>query len=233
MSPSSRPPKAAHALHARKRTFVRTEIWNAAIDLFAEKGYELTTIEEIAASAGVSRRTFFRYFASKDDVMVQAIDTYGDIIAAAIRDSGRLQDPLEIVRHAALRVAEFVVAQPRARKGMQITERSTAARGAQLSELAVIERRMASEFAASLRADQAGGHTPEILASLTFVLLNRTFKIWYDEAPEEIAETVDEIFAVLVRLTAGAARARSGKSKSRAAKATSPANPRRGHSRTR
>ena len=49
-------------LQARKQEFVRDAIWTAAIDLFAEKGFEETTVDDIVAAAGTSRRTFFRYF---------------------------------------------------------------------------------------------------------------------------------------------------------------------------
>lgn len=59
-----------------QQTFVRDEMWAVAVDRFIAHGYEATTVEEIAAAAGVSRRTFFRHYSSKDDLMVKAIDTY-------------------------------------------------------------------------------------------------------------------------------------------------------------
>jgi AcrR family transcriptional regulator len=190
-----------HALRLRKRRFVRSEIWNTAIDLFAKRGYDATTVDEIAAAAGVSRRTFFRYFSSKDDLMVQATDTYGDILTEAIREAGRLDRPLEVVKRAVLRVADFVVIQPAARKTMQIVEENAAARGAQLSEFAVIERRVAAAFASAFQSSSTDDCMPELLASLTFVTLKQAFNTWYHHQPERISDTVEEIFDTLIALT--------------------------------
>jgi TetR/AcrR family transcriptional regulator, regulator of mycofactocin system len=56
-------------LFKRKQQLVRDAIWDAAIDLFAAKGFDKVTVDNIAAAADVSQRTFFRYFASKNDLM--------------------------------------------------------------------------------------------------------------------------------------------------------------------
>jgi AcrR family transcriptional regulator len=53
----------------RHRVEVRTNLHDAAIGLFSERGYEATSVDDIAEAAGVSLRTFFRYFAGKDDVL--------------------------------------------------------------------------------------------------------------------------------------------------------------------
>ena len=72
----------------RKQQVVQDAIWNAAIDLFGEKGFDATTVDDIAAAAGVSQRTFFRYFASKSDLMGQSMLAYGEMLRAAINCSG-------------------------------------------------------------------------------------------------------------------------------------------------
>jgi AcrR family transcriptional regulator len=51
------------------RAEVRRELVAAAVDLFRTRGYEDTTVDDIAAAAGVGRRTFFRYFRSKEDAI--------------------------------------------------------------------------------------------------------------------------------------------------------------------
>jgi len=179
------------SLRLKKQQFVRSEIWNAAVDLFAEHGYDRTTVDDIATAAGVSRRTFFRYFASKDDVMVQATDTYGDLLVEAVKESAGAA-PLQIVERAVRRLAAFVVVQPRARLAMQIVRENPSARGAQLSEYSVITERVAQAFAEAGAAD--GGHAPALLASLTFLLLTRVFQTWYERA-SDIGPIVEEVVA--------------------------------------
>ncbi|OBI55636.1 TetR/AcrR family transcriptional regulator [Mycobacterium sp. E796] len=56
-------------LRERKRQQTRRELIRAAMRLFEEKGYEETTVAEITSAAGVSTKTFFNYFASKDEVL--------------------------------------------------------------------------------------------------------------------------------------------------------------------
>ncbi len=53
------------------------EIEKAALEVFERKGFEATTIEDIAAAAGISRRTFFRYFPSKNDIV---FGNFGDLL---------------------------------------------------------------------------------------------------------------------------------------------------------
>ena len=57
------------SLQSRKRQLVQDAIYEAAIDLFTKKGFDETTVEELAEAAGISRRSFFRYFQSKDDLL--------------------------------------------------------------------------------------------------------------------------------------------------------------------
>ena len=66
----------------RKKTATRDRIRASALRLFREQGYDATTVEQIAGAAGVSHMTFFRYFPTKEDVVLS--DSYDPVIAALI-----------------------------------------------------------------------------------------------------------------------------------------------------
>lgn len=83
----------------QQKQHTRVALEDAALRLFAHNGYEQTTVEEIAAAAGVSMRTFFRYFSSKQHVL------FGDVahhrvglLRAALQSRPVGEDPLDSVR---------------------------------------------------------------------------------------------------------------------------------------
>jgi AcrR family transcriptional regulator len=71
-------------IRERTRQIAQTELTSVAQDLFLEQGYDDTTVDQIAAAAGMSRRTFFRYFASKDDLVIGKYDLFADRMADAL-----------------------------------------------------------------------------------------------------------------------------------------------------
>jgi AcrR family transcriptional regulator len=73
-------------LRERKKQRTREQIIEAAMRLFAERGYQATTIAEIANAAEVAPRTFFSYFPSKEAVVFHNVDRDLDGLAGALRD---------------------------------------------------------------------------------------------------------------------------------------------------
>jgi mycofactocin system transcriptional regulator len=71
-----------------------------ALDLFERRGYQATTVEEIAAAAGVSRRTFFRYFDAKADVLWGSFDSEVATIRQLLADSPANLAVMSAIRRA-------------------------------------------------------------------------------------------------------------------------------------
>jgi AcrR family transcriptional regulator len=87
-------------LRARVRRRTRAEVAEVAFDLFAERGLELTTADEVAAAAGVSRASFFRLFSSKEEAVFVALEATGMVIAAALAERPAREDPWTALRSA-------------------------------------------------------------------------------------------------------------------------------------
>ncbi|OZM84023.1 TetR/AcrR family transcriptional regulator [Pseudonocardia sp. MH-G8] len=72
-------------LRERTRRAVQKEIADAALALFVSRGYDATTIDDIAAAAGMSQRSVFRYFATKEDIVVGKLDLRTDAMLDILR----------------------------------------------------------------------------------------------------------------------------------------------------
>lgn len=88
------------SLRERKRTRTREAIIEAAAELFERRGYEGTTIADIAAAADISTRTFFSYFGSKDDVLFPDADARVLAALTAIDERRPDERPTEILLRA-------------------------------------------------------------------------------------------------------------------------------------
>jgi AcrR family transcriptional regulator len=98
-------------LRERKRRETLQRITDAGMCLFIEKGYDATTLDEIATAAGISRRTFFYYFKSKDDILLSLQSSMGDMIVAAVRDAPPDARPLAAIRDAIVKVCAPISAE--------------------------------------------------------------------------------------------------------------------------
>ncbi|MFI8202410.1 TetR family transcriptional regulator [Streptomyces sp. NPDC085937] len=89
-------------LRERKKQRTRDALVRAALELIATRGYDGTTVDDIAAAVDVSQRTFFRYFASKEEVALFVPRLAESRIADAVRARPRDEAPLEVLRRAVL-----------------------------------------------------------------------------------------------------------------------------------
>jgi AcrR family transcriptional regulator len=87
-------------LRGRTRRAVRAEIGAAAMRLFLERGFEATTMEEIANEVGISRRSLFRYFGTKEDIVLGNHAEQGLVVKAALEARPASEGPWEALRAA-------------------------------------------------------------------------------------------------------------------------------------
>src|SRR5437588_13131452 len=84
----------------RKRRAVRAELSEVALELLIDRDFESVTVDEIASAVGVSRRTFFRYFASKEDVVFAFLDQWGRRLFEEIAGRPPEEAPITAVHRA-------------------------------------------------------------------------------------------------------------------------------------
>jgi AcrR family transcriptional regulator len=100
MPPPSQASSKSPSLRKRKHDFVRGVLEDAAFDLFVESGFENVTIEEIGRHAGVSRRTYFRYFKTKEDVVASSVWSFGSDILDQFREQPEDVEPMRALEAA-------------------------------------------------------------------------------------------------------------------------------------
>lgn len=88
----------ATGLRERKKRQTREALTHAALELFVERGYDETTLAEIAEAAGVSTRTIFAYFSGKEDILFSTVQTMLDALGQALAARPAGTDTLTALR---------------------------------------------------------------------------------------------------------------------------------------
>lgn len=112
----STPVAPVEGLRDRRRRETSEEICAAALDLFEQKGVNGTTVDEIAARAGVSPRTFFRLAGTKEDAVFVDDGRFADAIAGVAERGDDIATLLTALRQMFARESQLLDADPRARE---------------------------------------------------------------------------------------------------------------------
>jgi AcrR family transcriptional regulator len=193
------PESAALGLRARKQRLTRNTIWDAAIDLFAEKGFDDTTIDEIAEAAFVSRRSFFRYFESKSDLMAQPIVSMAGSLAKAVASCPKSASNPELVRHVATALVHETAAEPRTAKVMQIAAKYPAAREALVSRMALVQGEIEHAFARRCK----DAFMVQVLSSLTLSALSLATRQWLESGQKDVEASMRKVFSTIADIACG------------------------------
>ncbi|RVU26378.1 TetR family transcriptional regulator [Streptomyces antnestii] len=89
-------------MRERKKQRTRDALLRSALELFTTKGYDRTTVDEIAEAVDVSQRTFFRYFTSKEETAFAVQDMVESRFIAILRERPAAESPFEALRAAVL-----------------------------------------------------------------------------------------------------------------------------------
>jgi AcrR family transcriptional regulator len=188
------------SLQFRKRQLVRDAIYDAAIDLFVEKGFDETTVDELAEAAGISRRSFFRYFESKDDLLAHSTVNNGEQICQTVTMCSANLSLIDVVRRAVFAGVSFTENHPRTRQIIEIAARSTSARQAQFSRLMEQQDKLAIAFAVRMKNASQYQLRPYLIAGLTWAMINSATVSWFQGEYKDIQAAAKNAFITFTRL---------------------------------
>jgi AcrR family transcriptional regulator len=177
----------------RKKAQTRQRLQEQALRLFVERGYEATTVEQIAAAAGVSHMTFFRYFPTKEDAVLS--DSYDPLLVAAIRNRPRTEHPVTRI-HLAIREGLGAI-YPEIREALLVRTRlslRTPALRARLWENQFATR----DLLAGALEDGEPTFAIRILASVCLATLTTALEEWVSsDGAAELPDLIDDAFRAL------------------------------------
>ena len=199
-SPVAKGLRMPGTFHARKQDLVRDAIFDAAVDLFARHGFDETTLEDIAKAAGVSPRTLYRYFATRDELLAHRVMGYGKKLVEVVKGCPVKLSPLDTVRHAAVEATAWNIAQPRTREIISISSSHPSVRQAHQSVIAEIQGRLTEAFAARSRNASKDDLRPRICASVTLMIVQSALSLWYHGVSVEPSGAVKEVMKQVSRL---------------------------------
>ncbi|GAA1699397.1 TetR/AcrR family transcriptional regulator [Microcella alkalica] len=166
----------------------RRRLVDAATALFAEQGFAATTVDEIAASAGVTARTFFRHFRDKEEVLFAEDDTLLPVLVASITESPHGLSAEQHMHHVLASLADRLEPQRAAmRQRQRVIETDVALAGRELAK----QVRWQQAIAEALRGRGFAPADAELLAAIGFALFRGAMLSWMsDEIGPPLRERV-------------------------------------------
>lgn len=170
-----------------------------ALRLFSEQGFDGTTVDEIAAAAGVSSRTFFRYFETKADVLWHAFDHEVEALRTALAEVGNDLSMLDAIRTAVVSVNHYTAADmPELRARIQLIStvpmlQASAAVHYDAWERAVID------YAAERLGEQPDALLPLAIGRATLAVCRAAYEVWVGCADADLTTYLDQALAAMAR----------------------------------
>jgi mycofactocin system transcriptional regulator len=188
------PPEVARG---RRPSTSRQDVARAALDLFLRQGYDDTTVDEIAAAVGVSRRTFFRYYDSKREVVWGEFDAELVRLADQLAAAGDDEPMMDVLRRAVMATNRFgarELDELRIRMGLISSVPSLVAHSA-------VRYAEWCEVVAGFVADRIGGSPddlgPQTVARAALGAAMAAFACWARHDTDDLIGEVDRAFRLL------------------------------------
>jgi AcrR family transcriptional regulator len=179
----------------------RGRLERAALELYVERGFEQTTVAEIAKRAGLTERTFFRHFADKREVLFGGASALQEGLTTAVTNAPDGTAPIEVVAIALDSVGDMFEAR---RSGSRLRQTVIVA-NPELQERELIKlARLSAAIAEALRARGVAEPAASMTAEVGIAAFRVAFERWIDPAETRmLAELLRESFAELRALTQG------------------------------
>lgn len=179
----------------------RERLERAALELYDERGFEQTTVVEIAQRAGLTERTFFRHFVDKREVLFGGAGQLQQFLVREVADAPGSLGPLDAVA-AALQAAGGLFAERRqhSRQRQRIIAANAELRERELIKLATLSAALAEVLRRRGAADRAAG----LAAEAGVAVFKVAFERWVDQANHrDFQQLVQESLVELRAVTAG------------------------------
>jgi AcrR family transcriptional regulator len=188
-------------LRERKRLRTRRALAEAALRLFTEKGFAQTTAREIASEVGVSERTFFRYFGSKEDVVLGLLDEMGNNLAARLSARPANEPPFTALRRSFDLMTQTLAQDPeRSRAILHLTHQVPSLRARQVEKQDLWTTRLAAELAKRMGVDASVDLRPRLYAATSLSALDVAVNHWDATAGDHsLDELLDQAFRTAFR----------------------------------
>lgn len=181
----------------RPPTTSREKVAHVALELFVERGFEETTLDDVAAAVGVGRRTIFRYFESKNDIVWGAFSEHLEGLRATFAGADPGEPLMEVVRRAVVAFNDYGPEGERElRRRMTLITTVPALQGHAMVRYAEWCDVVAEFVAARLGADRHD-HLPQVIANAALGTAMATFRAWISDPDLELLAALDRAFALL------------------------------------
>ncbi|MDQ4116881.1 MAG: mycofactocin system transcriptional regulator [Actinomycetota bacterium] len=183
----------------RRPVTTRFEIEHIALEMFSEQGFDTTTVDDIAHAAGIGRRTFFRYYASKNDVPWGAFD---DQLLGMRATFAALPPDIPILRGIRAAVLEFnrvdPQEQPWHRRRLQLILNTPALQAHSTLRYADW-RQVVADYVALRLGEEPSALVPQSVGHACLGVCIAAYERWLVDDAAVLEDLLDEVFASLER----------------------------------